>query len=138
MLEGGVSAAFVLVVAFSNLSYGGPADPADTASTAESADAGTTGSPITKEKFLQKMQTSGPYWTWMTSYQDPTQTQKRTCISTNQGGMAHTQLVPWRKTYGPGEWLARRSQSRMRGTPVGMHSDRRLAPASTPPAGTTE
>uniref|UniRef100_A0A023G894 Lipocalin n=1 Tax=Amblyomma triste TaxID=251400 RepID=A0A023G894_AMBTT len=55
-----------------------------TASTAESADAGTTGSPITKEKFLQKMQTSGPYWTWMTSYQDPTQTQKRTCISTNQ------------------------------------------------------
>uniref|UniRef100_A0A023G9A7 Putative secreted protein n=1 Tax=Amblyomma triste TaxID=251400 RepID=A0A023G9A7_AMBTT len=79
-----LSAAFVLVVAFSNLSYGGPADPADPADPAGSADAGTTGSLITKEKFLQKIESSGPYWTWMTTYQDPKQTQKRTCISTEK------------------------------------------------------
>uniref|UniRef100_A0A023GEH9 Lipocalin n=1 Tax=Amblyomma triste TaxID=251400 RepID=A0A023GEH9_AMBTT len=79
-----LSAAFVLVVAFSDLSYGGPAGAADAANTADSAGAVTTGSAITKEIFLQKMQSSGPYWTLMTSYQDPKQKQNRTCISTEQ------------------------------------------------------
>uniref|UniRef100_G3MKB2 Lipocalin/cytosolic fatty-acid binding domain-containing protein n=1 Tax=Amblyomma maculatum TaxID=34609 RepID=G3MKB2_AMBMU len=83
-MMGHLSAAFVLVLAFSNLSYGGTADPADPAGTAGRADAVTTGSAITKEMFLEKMQSSGPYWTWMATYQDPTQTQKRTCISTEE------------------------------------------------------
>uniref|UniRef100_A0A023GB91 Uncharacterized protein n=1 Tax=Amblyomma triste TaxID=251400 RepID=A0A023GB91_AMBTT len=81
------SAAFVLVVAFSNLSYGHPAEAADAsdpANNAGSAVAVTPLSTITEEMFLQKMRTSGPYWTWMASYQDPKQTQKRMCISTQE------------------------------------------------------
>uniref|UniRef100_A0A023G7N0 Lipocalin n=1 Tax=Amblyomma triste TaxID=251400 RepID=A0A023G7N0_AMBTT len=36
------------------------------------------------------MQSSGPYWTLMTSYQDPKQTQRRTCISTEQVAASST------------------------------------------------